>query len=345
MGRKQITIYDIAREAGVSPATVSRILTGSTKVGEEKRSRVMSLIEKYNFSPNAMARSLSETHSRLIGMVLADAANPYYNSLFSACVNEAYSRGYAVMMFNTLSRAELEDAALEKLREYRADAAIISGGRVDLCEPDPAFTRLLENTVRTMPLVVASHSPHPRIPGVSVDHAGSMDLAMDYLIGLGHREIGFIYPGAQYVGTREKLERFRLRMAQAGLPVREEWLIHVPGYDCESGREGVDRLLRLKQRPTALMGLNDIIASGMLQGLLDNGVRVPEDVSLLGFDDTFITRITTPQLTAVDYDYGEYARMLINAALDAAAGKSPPRDQLVPPSLYTKRSCAAPPGQ
>ena len=129
------------------------------------------------------------------------------------------------MMFNTLSRAELEDAALVKLREYRADAAIISGGRVDLCEPDPAFTRLLENTVRTMPLVVASHSPHPRIPGVSVDHAGSMDLALDYLIGLGHREIGFIYPGAQYVGTREKLERFRLRMAQAGLPVREEWII------------------------------------------------------------------------------------------------------------------------
>lgn len=115
--RKNITIYDIAKEAGVSPATVSRILTGSTSVRQEKRDRVNKLIEKYNFSPNAMARALSETRTKVIGMVMADTSNPYYNSVFAACGNEAYQRGYVTMLFNTYSRAEMEVSALTKLRE------------------------------------------------------------------------------------------------------------------------------------------------------------------------------------------------------------------------------------
>ena len=339
VSRKQITIYDIAREAGVSPATVSRILTGSTKVREEKRASVMALIQKYNYSPNAMARGLSETKSRLLGMTLADATNPYYNSLYSACVNEAYSRGYAVMMFNTLSRAELEEAAIVKLREQRVDAVIVCGGRIDLAEPDPAFDRLLRATLDTTPVVVASRSRVEGVPGVSVDHEGSVDLAMEYLIGLGHRGIGFVYTGSQYYGTREKLTRFRLCMERAGLTPREEWIIAVDGYDCESGREGIDRLMELPERPTALLGLNDVIASGMLQGLLSHGVSVPGDMSLVGFDDTFITRITTPQLTAVGYDYGEYARMLIDAALEAAGGARVRANRRVAPELRVKDSC------
>ena len=338
--RKNITIYDIAKEAGVSPATVSRILTGSTSVRQEKRDRVNKLIEKYNFSPNAMARALTETRTKVIGMVMADTGNPYYNSVFAACGNEAYKRGYVTMLFNTYSRPEMEVAALTKLREQRVDAIIICGGRIDLAQPDPAFTQLLETTLETTPVIVGSRSPMARIPGVAVDHKGSVDLAVDYLVRLGHRDIGFVYTGMQYYGTQEKVERFRRAMADAGLPIREEWLIDVAGYDSMSGRAGIDQLMACKERPTALLGMNDMVTAGMLQGLLDHGVRVPEDISLLGFDDTYITTLTTPQLTAVDYDYGEYARMLIDAAIAAIEDAECPRDQLVPPSLSVKKSCA-----
>jgi len=338
--RKHITIYDIAREAQVSPATVSRILNGSGTVREEKRLRVQQLIDKYNFHPNAMARALSDAQTRVIGMMLADVGNPYYNSLFTACVNAAYQRGYATMMFNTLSRAELEDAAMARLREQRADAMIILGGRIDLEEPDPAFEHQLDMALETMPIVSASRSLRPTIRGVAVDHPGSMDVAMDHLLALGHTEIGFVYTGAQFYGTREKLERFRLRMAQAGLPVHEEWLIPVTGYDSPSGQEGIQKLMKLEKHPTALLGLNDVIAVGMLQGLLSHGVKVPEEMSLIGFDDTFLTNVMTPQLTAVGYDYDEYAAMLMDAVEAAIEGRESEQNRLVTPKLFEKQSCA-----
>jgi len=337
--RKHITIYDIAREAQVSPATVSRILNGSGTVREEKRLRVQALIEKYNFHPNAMARALSDAQTRVIGMMLADVGNPYYNSLFTACVNAAYQRGYATMMFNTLSRAELEDAAMARLREQRADAMIIIGGRIDLEVPDPAFEHQLDMALETMPIVSASRSLRPSICGVAVDHPGSVDVAMDHLLALGHTEIGFVYTGAQFYGTREKLAQFRLRMAQAGLEVHEEWLIPVPNYDSPSGMAGIEKLMKLPQKPTALLGLNDVIAVGMLQGLLSHGVKVPQEMSLIGFDDTFITNVMTPQLTAVGYDYDEYAAMLMDAVVAAIEGHEIPHNQLVTPRLFEKQSC------
>ncbi len=342
MNRRHVTIYDIAREADVSPATVSRILTGRAKVSDDKYNRVKALIDKYNYSPNAMARGLSATRSRVMGMVLADAGNPYYNSVFSACVDEAYRRGYSVMMYNTLSRAELEDEALAKLLEQRVDAIVITGGRIDLAEPDPAFTRLIEKSKAATPIVVASKSRWEDIYGVAIDHERSMDIAMAYLLGLGHRDIGFCYAGPQYYGTVEKLARFRACLASAGLAPREEWLIHVPGYDCESGREAIHRLMDMEKKPTALLGLNDVIAAGMLQGLLDYGVRIPEDVSLMSFDDTFITQITSPHLTAVRYDYRAFAAMLVDAALAAATGEKRPMNQLATPELSVRQSCAEP---
>ena len=340
--RKSITIYDIAKEAGVSPATVSRILTGNTAVRQEKRDRVNQIIEKYNFRPNAMARALSETRTKLIGIVMADTENPYYSSVFAACGNEAYNRGYVTMLLNTYSRQEMEISALTKLREQRVDAIILCGGRIDLDRPDPAFMQLLETTRQTTPIVVGSRSPMEKICGVAVDHKGSMDIALEYLIGLGHRDIGFVFAGTENYGTQEKLERFRYDMAQAGLPVREEWMIDAHDYDCESGRKSIQQLMTAPSQPTALLGMNDMVSAGMLQGLLENGVRVPEDISLLGFDDTYLTTITTPQLTAVDYDYREFARMLVDAAIAAIESEDFPREQLVPPSLSIKKSCAPP---
>lgn len=323
----------------MSPATVSRILNGSGTVREEKRLRVQAIIDKYNFHPNAMARALSDAQTRVIGMMLADVGNPYYNSLFTACVNAAYQRGYATMMFNTLSRAELEDAAMARLREQRADAMIIIGGRIDLEQPDPAFEHQLDMALQTMPIVSASRSLRPSIRGVAVDHPGSVDVAMDHLLALGHTEIGFVYTGAQFYGTREKLERFRFRMEKAGLKINEEWLIPVADYDSASGQEGIEKLMKLNRKPTALLGLNDVIAVGMLQGLLSHGVKVPQEMSLIGFDDTFITNVMTPQLTAVGYDYDEYASMLLDAVLAAIEGKETDQNRLVTPKLFEKQSC------
>lgn len=340
MARNRVTIYDIAREAGVSPATVSRILKGSSVVSEEKVGRVSELIQKYNFHPSAVARALSETRTKMIGMVMADTGNPYYSSIYSACCDEAYKRGYIPMLLSTQSCPEMEVSALTKLAEQRADAIILCGGRVDLIEPDQAFTRLLMSIRETTHIILGSRSHYERIYGLSVDHKASMNMAMDYLVKLGHRDIGFIYTGTQYYGTKEKLERFRGEMESYGLSVHEEWMIQVPGYDCGSGREGIERLLTLPKQPTALLGINDMVTAGMLQGLLAHGLHVPENYSLLSFDDTYITTLTAPQLTAVNYDYNQYAKMLIETAIDAMEEKSLPMNRYVVPTLTIRNSCA-----
>ena len=129
MEKKSITIYDIAREAQVSPATVSRILTGVTSVREEKRKRVMEVIEKHDFHPNAYARALTENRSRSISMIVAHSDNSYYSSVFAACESEAYLRGYVTFLTDTSSRPEKEVSALNRIRELRPEAVILCGLR------------------------------------------------------------------------------------------------------------------------------------------------------------------------------------------------------------------------
>ena len=343
MEKKNVTIYDIAREAQVSPATVSRILTGTTAVREEKRRRVMEIIEKYDFHPNAYARALTENRNKTIAMVVAHSDNSYYSSVFAACQAEAYRRGYVLVLMDTSSRPENEVSVMTRIRELRPEAMILCGGRIDLEEQDPDFTAMLQQTMHYTRIVVGSRSPLPGVPGISVDHRASMDMAVRYLAEMGHREIGFVYTGAQYYGTVERLEQFRKVMKELGLPMRKEWLIGVDDYSVDAGQEGAGKLLKLKKMPTALLGMNDMVSAGLLQGLLAAGLRVPEEISLLGFDDTFVTGITTPKLTSVGYDYQSYGAELVQTALEPETEW--PQDRRIPVFVAERASCAPPPKQ
>ena len=322
MEKKSITIYDIAREAQVSPATVSRILTGVTSVREEKRKRVMEVIEKHDFHPNAYARALTENRSRSISMIVAHSDNSYYSSVFAACESEAYLRGYVTFLTDTSSRPEKEVSALNRIRELRPEAVILCGGRIDLMKPDPAFTALLRQTLGYTRIVVGSRSPMPEIPGLFVDHRASMEIAVRYLARLGHREIGFIYSGREYFGTVERLETFRKVLKELGLSLREEYLIDVSDYT------------------VAVLGMNDLVSAGILQGLMAAGLKIPQDISVLGFDDTFVTSITSPRLTSVGYDYQSFGAALVQTALEPQTGW--PLERRVPVFITERESCAAP---
>ena len=338
MEKKNITIYDIAREVGVSPATVSRILNGTASVKEEKRQRVREAIEKYNFTPNAYAKALTENRNRTIGMIVAHSENSYYNSVFAACESEAFRRGYMMMLVDTSSKPENEVSVLNRIREMRPEALILCGGRIDLEIPDPQFLELLTKTRQQTRIVVGSRSPMPGIPGIFVDHRASMKLGVRYLAGLGHREIGFVYAGPQFYGTVERLDEFRRQMTELGLPLRDEYLIAAEDYSVRAGIRAAQDILRMERFPTALLGMNDMVSAGLLQGLLSAGLHVPGDISLLGFDDTFVTGITTPRLTSVGYDYQAYGAMLVETAIDAETDW--PSDRRIPVYITERDSCA-----
>lgn len=315
MKMKNITIYDLAKEAGVSPATVSRILTGSTTVSEEKRQKVRELIEKYDFVPNAMARGLTVSASRTIGMLVPDVMNPYYNTVFSICCDEAYTRGYSVVLLNTFADPAREKESLAKLLEQRVDAVIVFGGKVDLASVGKEDLENMEMIAQRCRTVVGSFSPYPHTAGVCLDHRACMDMALDHLIALGHREIGFVYAGPQYIGTKWKLERMKERLEAEGFPFREEWLIESGTYRLEGGVKAAGKIAGLRHRPTAVIALNDVLAAGLLRGFREKKVEVPRDLSLMGFDNSKLTFMTSPTLTSVGYDYQAFGKTLVEYAV------------------------------
>ena len=151
---KALTIYDIAKEAGVSAATVSRVLTNSANVRKEKRDKVQNLIEKYNFMPNAMARGLSDNKSKAIGIVAADIRNPYYSEVFVACENAAREAGYTTLLCNSLGITEREEMHLEMLQQQRVDAIIQLGGRADDLVSNGEYVEKVKQIIPNIPLVV-----------------------------------------------------------------------------------------------------------------------------------------------------------------------------------------------
>ena len=151
---KAITIYDIAKEAGVSASTVSRVLTNSANVRKEKKEKVLALIEKYNFKPNALAKGLADTKTRTIGVLAADIRNPYYASLFVACENAARAVNYTVVLCNSLGEMTKEIELLGKLQEQKVDAIIQFGGRVDDLVSNEEYVELINQVMTTIPVVV-----------------------------------------------------------------------------------------------------------------------------------------------------------------------------------------------
>ena len=338
---KNVTIYDLAKEAGVSPATVSRILTGSTNVSEEKRQKVRQLIEKYDFVPNAMARGLTVSSSRTIGILVPDAMNPYYSTVFSYCCNEAYARGYSMMLLNTFSDTVRENEGFAKLIEQRVDAVIVCGGRVDLAEMSREVEEGMKVSDPRCRVVIASYSEFPFTAGICIDHRQCMDLAVDHLMALGHREIGFVFAGTQYIGTKWKLERLREKLDALGLPFRDEWMIECDTYRLGGGKDAAARLAALSHRPTAVIALNDVLAAGVLRGFREAQINVPGDISVISFDNSSIATLLTPELTSVGYDYELFGKMLVDYAVGEHAGKNGV-NVMIPGTLVVRESTACP---
>ena len=145
MSKNKVNIYAIAKEAEVSPATVSRVLTNSARVSSEKRKRVQDAIDKYGFKPNIIARRLSGTASKVIGIIVADISNPFYSSLFIECEKAAYEKGYTVLLCDTFGNADLEENHLQNLREQKVDAIILIGGRVDELVADENYVKYIND--------------------------------------------------------------------------------------------------------------------------------------------------------------------------------------------------------
>lgn len=342
---KAITIYDIAKEAGVSPSTVSRVLTNNANVRPEKKERVQMIIDKYNFKPNALARGLADTKSKVIGLLVADVRNPYYAALYVACETAAREAGYSLLSSNSLSEMEEEELLIGKLQEQKVDAIIQAGGSVDDLSTNLEYSEFINQIMATTPVIVTGKLDGTQCHMVQIDHMQVMDLLMNHLLELNHRRIALVGGAMHVSSTFMKVQRYKQILQKNMIKLDPELLMVEGGYSTETGYELMNEMLDRGTRPSAVIAINDYSAAGIVRSIVEHGYRIPQDISVVSQDNTFLTQIVAPNLTSVDYDYDAYGKKLIETAIAVIEGKKVGMLRTVTPKLVIRDSSGPAPEQ
>lgn len=336
--KSAITIYDIAKEAGVSAATVSRVLTNSANVSSEKKEKIQELIEKYNFKPNVMARGLADTKTRTIGILSADIRNPYYASMFVACEQAAREAGYTAILCNFLGDRETEKRLLLSLQEQKVDAIIQFGGRVDDLVSQEDYVELVNRIMETTPVVVTGKLDGTMCHSVRIDSMQAMELLMEYLLGLGHRQIALVGGRRDVLATFEKYQRYKQLLEKNHIAFDPRLVTDGGSYDYETAYREMAQMLDDGVEMTAVIAINDFSAMGIMNCLTQRGYRIPEDISVVSYDNTYMAEMGVPPLTSIDYNYEEYGRKLIDTATALIEGRKVGRLRMVTPTLVERQS-------
>jgi DNA-binding LacI/PurR family transcriptional regulator len=323
------TLEDVASCAGVSRALVSLALRGSTRVSAESRRRVRAAAADLGYRPNVMARNLASRRSRTIGLLLNDLHNPWFAEVSEGTEHVAAENGYRVLISSGRGRRKSEEDALESFLELRADGIVLAGPRVGASS--------VEKAARELPIVVVGRTMRtPRVDTVVNDDRLGANLVVRHLVELGHRAIAHI-DGGGGAGARPRRRGYEESMRALGLAA-EIRVLHGDFTDV-AGVEAAQRLLDSGDMPTAVFAGNDLSAAGVLDRLEDAGLRIPEDVSLVGYDNTFLAALHHMSLTTVDQPREAMGRLAMTALLERIeGGRAEPVRHVVPPSLVVRRT-------
>ncbi|MFY9824199.1 MAG: LacI family DNA-binding transcriptional regulator [Thermoanaerobaculia bacterium] len=331
--RSAATIHDVAAHAGVSVATVSRVLNGKEVVREETLRQVQAAAKALNYVPNVAARSLSIQRSQTIGIVLPDVHGEFFSEVIRGIDVAARRAGYHILVSGSHSDA---GEMLEVLGAMH--------GRVDgliVMAPDVAHASLHPSLPSDLPLVLLNSTDDGR-DAITIDNYGGARAMMRHLADLGHERIAFIKGPSQNADARERLRGFR--HAMRGLGAQATRHLELAGdFTEESGHAAARKVLKAPLRPTALFAANDSMAFGALAALAEAGVAVPGEMSVAGFDDIPVARYVAPPLTTIRVDIADLGRRAFSLLLDAIAQPTAAgRRDCVPTTLIARKSCCSP---
>lgn len=333
-GHKRITILDIARQTGLSKSTVSRALGGDGDVSADAQERVTAAAKRLNYTPSVVARSLRSQRSHALGLIIPDIANPFFPEVVRGAQDVADARGYTVVLANSDWQVARERRYLDFARRYHLDGLIINPVAIPAAEL---------RRVGCPIVVIGSHAAYEGFDRVASNTRGSIATAIDNLIARGHRRIA-LAAGPQGTPAAElRVRAFRDALAAHGLPASDAPIAHAD-FSREGGAEAAQRLFVARPRPTAVVCGNDLIALGALGACRDAGVRVPEDLSLIGIDNIEASATTYPPLTTVGKDKRRLGQRAAELLIDRIEGKLPPdpiRETLA--TTLIERSSVAPP--
>ena len=333
---KRITIKDVAKEARVSVTIVSRVLSNYGSFSEESKSEVLKAVEKLNYKPDVIARSLRTKKSKAIGVIVSDIVTFFFTTLVRGIEDVANQGNYSVILCNSDEDPIKEREYLSALYERGIDGLIIS--------PSPGNDSYLKKLARGgTPLVLVDRKIKGlRVPMVMVDNESGAYEAISYLISLGHQRIGIITGLKGTSTSEERLAGYERALKEHHLSQDPE-LIKAGDYRREKAKEAAEEFLRMKNPPTALFVSNEPMASGVLLALRENKVKIPEEMSIIGFDDPVWAPLTNPALTTVSqpsYSMGTLAcQTLLKEIKGIGRSKAPLEDIMLKPKLIIRESC------
>lgn len=334
---RRVTIADVAREAGVSMMTVSRVINNKGEVSTSTREAVRAAIERLGYRPSSIARGLATRRTATIGLVVPDVANPFFADVAGGVEQVASGEGYNVFLCNTGEDPEREAAVLRLLEEKRVDGVVVCSSRLDDCALQAALDR------HPAAVLVNRHLPgdEAAIASVRIDDRAGGRLATQHLLQSGHRAVGFLAGPPASRSSRLRGEGYRAALAAAGVGAEPEWTVPCAA-NVEGGFQATRTVLSRYPEVTALFCYNDLVAVGALQACAALGRSVPGDVAIAGFDDIPLAELVTPPLTTCRVPRVELGVRAVRLLLDQiAAPGGPAVDVVLQPELVVRASAPA----
>lgn len=311
-------IQQVAEQAGVSVASVSRVMNGQNTVSARTRFKVESAIKKLNYEPSSLGRNLRNSESRLLLVLIPKISNPFYLEIIKGIEATALSQNYNILLCETDSNPERENIYFDLVRSKMADGIISMDPAVNM----EKLTQLAE----THAIIQCSeYAVNSTIPYVTIDSEEAAYRAVKHLISIGHEKIALINSDKKFLYARERESGYQQALKEHGIPVNTDYIQYTQHLGFEHGQQAMRNILNLHERPTAVFGVSDLLAIGALKEINANGLHVPDEMAVVGFDNIDFSNMTHPTLTTVAqpmYKLGTNAAQMLMNKINGTAVES-----------------------
>lgn len=308
------TIKDVAKMAGVSTTTVSHVINKTRFVAKETEEAVMQAIKSLKYSPSAVARSLKVNTTKSIGMIVTTSESPYFAEIIHAVEDHCYRQGYSLFLCNTQNDPEKIKNHVEMLTKKRVDGLLV------MCSEYTQHSLDVLSSFSSVPMVVMDWGPNTDTDIIEDNSFTGGYLATKHLIDCGHKEIGLIAGELDKTTARTRYEGFVKAMNEANLSIHENWIME-GFFEPEDGYECMNKILVQDNLPTAVFCCNDVMALGAISAITEKGLRVPDDISIIGYDNIHSSRFYAPPLTTIHQSKSRLGAQAVNLLFERIANK------------------------
>jgi len=337
MSAGAVTIRDVARRAGVSPMTVSRVINDSARVSPATRGRVEEAISELGYVPSRLARGLSARRTGTLALIVPDVANPFFTLIVRGAEDVARRAGYRMIICDTRADLDVEREVIEEMIAHRVEGILIAA------VSDRSREHLRRLAGFGVPFVLVDRT----VRGIDADvvlgdNAEGARRLVEHLVSLGHRRIGMVVESDDVSTARDRLRGYRAALEEAGLPY-DAGLVADATVDPSGGITGMRKLLALERRPTAVFTVNNLVALGAIEAVRAAGLEVPNDLALVCFDDIEYASRLYPFLTVMEQPAETFGTLGTQLLLERVEGRAPERTRVVvlPAEFVVRRSCGA----